>query len=73
MPICIDKILALEGNKYEKTTAMIKYARYLSQKNDDSLEAQISRTVREKITTVAINDVLNGKITYVLEPVRDDK
>lgn len=73
MAIQIDKILGIEGNKYEKTAAMIKYARYLSQKNDDALEAPVSRTHKDKITTIAINDILTGKVTFTVEPVRDEK
>jgi DNA-directed RNA polymerase subunit K/omega len=73
MPIQIDKILGLEGNKYEKTVAMIKYARFLSQKNDDSLEAAIGRSGREKITSLAINDILTGKVPYTFDPAKEEK
>ncbi len=73
MPIQIDKILGSVGNKYEKTCAMIKYARFLAQKNDENLEVNVSKHLREKITTVAINDILNGKIAYHMEAGPEDK
>ncbi len=73
MPIQIEKILGFTGNKYEKTCAMIKYARYLAQKNDESLEITVSRYLREKITTVAINDILTGKIAYHSDQLSEDK
>jgi len=71
MPIDIDKVLSFEGNKYEMVNAMIKYAFYLSQKNEDSLEVNLGNS-KEKITTVAINDVLNGKIKYTYEESEED-
>ena len=73
MPIQIDKILAYQGNKYEKTSAMIQYARYLSRKHDDSLEIPVNRYYHEKVTTLAINDILNGKVSYTVDPMPEEK
>lgn len=73
MPIQIDKILAYQGNKYERTSAMIQYSRYLCKKNDDSLEIPVNRYFREKVTTLAINDILNGKIGYTVETLPEEK
>lgn len=73
MPIQIDKILACQGNKYERTSAIIQYARYLSKKHDDSLEIPVNRYYREKVTTLAINDILNGKITFTAETLPEEK
>jgi DNA-directed RNA polymerase subunit K/omega len=73
MPIQIDKILSFEGNKYEKTCAMIKYARHLAQKNEENLEIPINRYTKEKITVSAINDILTGKVTYHLEAMPEEK
>lgn len=67
----IDKILGYQGNKYEKTAAMIKYARYLSQKHEDDLEIPLNRVNREKITVVSISDILSGKVTYTVEKMEE--
>ncbi len=73
MAIQIDKLLSYQGNKYEKTTAMIKYARFLAQKNDEDLEVAVTRHTKEKITSAAINDILSGKITFQIEPPTEEK
>jgi DNA-directed RNA polymerase subunit K/omega len=73
MSLQIDKILSFQGNKYEKTSAMSKYARYLSQKNDEDLEIPINRTQKEKVTISAINDMLNDKVAYRIEAPVDEK
>ncbi len=73
MPLQIDKILSFHGNKYEIASAMSKYARYLSQKNDEDLEIPINRTQKEKVTISAINDILNEKVTYQVDILPDDK
>ncbi len=73
MPLMIDKILSFQGNKYERASAMSKYARYLSQKNDEDLEIPINRSQKEKITISAINDMLSDKVTYQVEPAPDEK
>lgn len=73
MAIQINKILGFQGNKYEKTAAMIKYARYLAQKHDEDLEVAVTRYTKEKITSVAINDIISGKITYQFEPSSEEK
>jgi DNA-directed RNA polymerase subunit K/omega len=73
MPLQIDKILSYQGNKYERASAMSKYARYLSQKNDEDLEIPINRSQKEKITISAINDILNDKVTYQIENPADEK
>jgi DNA-directed RNA polymerase subunit K/omega len=52
---------------------MSKYARYLSQKNDEDLEIPINRSQKEKITISAINDILNDKISYQIEVSVDEK
>ncbi len=73
MPLQIDKILSFQGNKYERACAMAKYARYLSQKNDEDLEIPINRSQKEKVTISAINDILNEKITYQVDLPPDEK
>ncbi len=73
MALPLDEILDLEGNKYEKTAAIIKYVRYLAQKNDDSLEVQVARNYWEKLPLAAMKDILTGKVTYELESITDDK
>ncbi len=72
MGIPLDEILSLEGNKYEKTAAVIKYIRFLAQKNDDQLEIPVGRNRNEKITLVAMNDILRGKVSYEVEEILDD-
>ncbi|NPV00798.1 MAG: DNA-directed RNA polymerase subunit omega [Brevinematales bacterium] len=72
MGIPLDEILSLEGNKYEKTAAVIKYIRYLAQKNDDQLEIPVGRNRNEKLTIVAMNDILRGKVSYELEAMPDE-
>ena len=67
MGIDIKKLLAFDGNKYEATVAMIKYARYISQKYENSLEIPVSKHRKEKVKVVAINDFLNGRFSYELE------
>lgn len=73
MALPLEEILGLEGNKYEKTAAMIKYARFLAQKNDDSLEVPVGRNRWEKLTLVAMQDILSGRVSYELEPGQDEK
>jgi DNA-directed RNA polymerase subunit K/omega len=73
MALDIDKILSFTGNKYEITSTITKYARYLSQKNDEDLEIPINRTQKEKVVISAINDMLNGKVSYRVEVPVDDK
>ncbi|MGC8765306.1 MAG: DNA-directed RNA polymerase subunit omega [Brevinematia bacterium] len=63
----IDKILSFDGNKYEATVAMCKYAKILSQKNEDSLDIPLSNNTKEKVTVIAIRDILNNKVKYHLE------
>jgi len=70
--IPLDEILSLEGNKYEKTAAVIKYIRFLAQKNDDQLEIPVGRNRNEKLTLVAMNDILKGKVSYELEDIQDE-
>lgn len=72
MGIPLDEILSLEGNKYEKTAAVIKYIRFLAQKNDDQLEIPVGRNRNEKLTLVAMNDILRGKVSYELEEMPDE-
>lgn len=73
MGIPLDEILGLEGNKYEKTAAIIKYVRYLAKKNDNQLEIEVSRNKTKKITLVALEDVLKGRVTYDILPFSDGK
>ncbi len=63
----IEKILSFNGNKYEVTVAMSKYARILSQKNDDMLEIPLSNNTKEKVTLIAMRDILGGKVSYHVE------
>mgnify|MGYP001095605891 CR=1 FL=1 len=69
----IDKILSFKGNKYEATVAMCKYARLLSQKNEDLLEIPLSNYSKEKVTILAIRDILSGKTKYILEQPGQEK
>lgn len=64
MGIPLDEILSISGNKYEKTAAIIKYARYLAQVNDDALEVHIGGGKMEKVTLVALRDILNENVPY---------
>lgn len=73
MDSLIEKILSFKGNKYEATVAMCKYARLLSQKNEDSLEIPLSDHTKEKATIIAMRDILNGKVKYYLEKGSKDK
>lgn len=63
----VEKILSFNGNKYEATVAMSKYARLLSQKNDDMLEIPLTNHSKEKVTVIAMRDILSGKVKYHLE------
>ncbi len=67
MGIDIKKLLAFDGNKYEACVAIMKYARYLSQKHENSLEIPVSKHRKEKVTVVAINDFLNGAFSYEVD------
>ncbi len=73
MGIPLEEILGLEGNKYEKTSAIIKYVRYLAQKHDDSLEIEVARNKFKKITLVAMEDILRGTVKYEVESSPDEK
>lgn len=66
MGIPLDEILAISGNKYEKTAAVIKYARYLTQKHDDALEVPVGGGRHEKVTVRALRDVLTENVGYEL-------
>ncbi len=63
----VEKILSFNGNKYEVTVAMSKYAKFLSQKNGDMLDIPLSNNTKEKVTVIAIRDILNGNVKYTLE------
>jgi DNA-directed RNA polymerase subunit K/omega len=63
----------INGVTDRKTCAMIKYARFLAQKNDDDLEVPVTRHTKEKITTMAINDIISGKVTYTIENLPEEK
>jgi len=73
MPVQIEKILSMQGNKYEIACAIAKYARYLSQKHDEDLEIPVNRSQKEKVTIGALNDVLSGKITYSVDSSSEEK
>lgn len=68
MGIDIKKLLAFDGNKYEACVAIMKYVKYLAQKNENSLETPVSKHKKEKITVVAINDFLNNNFSYEFDP-----
>ncbi len=63
----IEKILSFDGNKYEATVAMSKYARILSQKNEDTLDIPLSNNTKEKVTVISIREILNKKVKYHME------
>lgn len=71
--IPLDEILSISGNKYETTSAIIKYVRYLAQKNDDALEIPVGKNGYEKITLVAMHDILKGKVKYDIEESESDE
>ncbi len=71
MALPLDDILSLSGNKYEVTAVAVKYARHLAQKHDDMLEVPVGRKM-EKLTLVAMRDVLQGKVEYEVVPL-DEK
>jgi DNA-directed RNA polymerase subunit K/omega len=71
MGIPLDEILGMDGNKYEKAAAMIKYTRYLTQKNDDALEVHVGGGRYEKLTLVAMRDILKNTIKYDVDYVED--
>ena len=52
---------------------MIKYARFLAQKNEDALEVPIGRNKMEKVTLIAIRDILKLKVTYEVEDFVDEQ
>ncbi|MGL4394061.1 MAG: DNA-directed RNA polymerase subunit omega [Brevinema sp.] len=64
MPLPLDEILSLSGNKYEATVATIKYARALSQEHNDAIEIPTGPNRSEKLTLLAIKEVLGGNIEY---------
>lgn len=66
MPLPLDEILSMPDNKYEITVATIKYARALSQEHNDATEITIGNTT-EKLTLLAIREVLSGNIEYVFD------
>jgi len=64
MPLPLDEILSLSGNKYETTVVAIKYARLLSQEYNDAIEIPVGNNRTEKLTLLAMREVLNDKIEY---------
>lgn len=67
MPLPLDEILSLSENKYEVTVATIKYARALSQEHNDATDISIGNNSSEKLTLLAIREVLSGNIEYVFD------
>lgn len=67
MPLPLDEILSLSGNKYEMTVVTIKYARALSQEHNDATEIPIGGNRTEKLTLLAMREVLNNRIEYIDE------
>ena len=65
MPLPLDEILSLSGNKYEATVATIKYARALSQEHNDATEIAVGPNTTEKLALLAIREVLSGNIEYL--------
>lgn len=67
MPLPLDEILSLSTNKYEATVATIKYARALSQEHNDSTEITVGPNRTEKLTLLAIREVLSGNVEYAFD------
>lgn len=64
MPLPLDEILSLSGNKYAATVATIKYCRQLSQEYDDAVDIPLMGNTTEKVTLLAIREILGGKVGY---------
>ncbi|MGL4563585.1 MAG: DNA-directed RNA polymerase subunit omega [Brevinema sp.] len=64
MPLPLDEILSMSGNKYKATVATIKYARALSQEHNDATEIPVGPNRSEKLTLLAIREVLSGNVEY---------
>ncbi len=67
MPLPLDEILSLSTNKYEATVAAIKYAKALSQEHNDATDIPISYNKTEKLTLLAMREVLSGNIEYIFD------
>lgn len=67
MPLPLDEILSLSGNKYEATVATIKYAKALSQEYNDTTDIPVGYNKTEKLTLLAMREVLSGNIEYVFD------
>ncbi|MDK2819018.1 MAG: DNA-directed RNA polymerase subunit omega [Spirochaetota bacterium] len=67
MPLPLDEILSLSENKYEVTVATIKYARALSQEHNDATEITVAGNRTEKLTLLAMREVLSGNIEYIFD------
>lgn len=70
MPLPLDEILSLSGNKYSATVATIKYARQLSQEYDDAIDIPLVGNSTEKVTLLAIREVLGGDVQYSFDEGR---
>lgn len=66
MPLPLDEILSLKGNKYEATVATIKYAKALSREYNDVTDIPVGKNRTEKVTLLALREVLGGSVSYVV-------
>ncbi|MGL5254413.1 MAG: DNA-directed RNA polymerase subunit omega [Brevinema sp.] len=73
MPLPLDEILSIKGNKYEATVAAIKYAKALSREYNDVTDIPVGKNRTEKVALLALREVLSGNIEYVLEDLPKPK
>lgn len=73
MPLPLEEILSIKGNKYEATVAAIKYARALSREYNDVTDIPIGKNRTEKVTLLAMREVLGGHVEYILEELPKPK
>ncbi|MGL4367805.1 MAG: hypothetical protein ACRCTQ_05965 [Brevinemataceae bacterium] len=73
MPLPLDEILSMSNNKYETTVATIKYAKILSQEFNDATEIPIKDNRTEKLTLLAMREVLSGNIEYNFDDNKTSK
>lgn len=73
MPLPLDEILSIKGNKYEATVATIKYAQALSREYNDVTEIPVGKNRTEKVTLLALREVLSGNIEYSFDDTKNTK